>query len=144
MIFLKKVLYHASSKQGMKKLSSKFNVSNSGDNLDKNWIYAINSQIGASLFGFSWDDTDGVESGSMSYDGGKPEWYFTVPKKLVPKMKKPCSMYTITDTSSFIEVTNGLIGEYRSSKSSILLQKEVKFKSAEACMKHFGVNIKVK
>ncbi len=47
-------------------------------------------------------------------------------------------------TSSFIEVTNGLIGEYRSSKTSILLHSEMKFKSAEACMKHYGVKIKVK
>jgi len=138
------ILYHASHISNLKELHSIHNISNSGSSLGKKWIYAATSRNVCSAFTFPWDDSFGIEFSSHIYTSANSKIWkgiFKIPKKLSHLMNHPCSIYTITDVSTFSPVTSGLHGEYRSISATIPVHSEIKFPTAKKCMESYGVNI---
>ncbi len=136
------VVYHCSPIQNMAALTSDYSITNPEGKSDTNYIYATVKPITCSAFGFQWNDSMGIDFGSVSHNHGNPIYTFKIPKQIISLMKKPCSMYTV-DASSFIPVKGGLSGEVRSKQKRIKVLSEKKYKSTEQYMKSFGVKIKI-
>jgi len=141
-----KILFHASRISNLKELHSIHNLTNNKNIHGEKWTYAATTETTCSAFSFLWDDSHGIKFGLISNTpGGEGPWLhtFKIPKKLVHLMEHPCSVYTLTNTTSFIPVKNGLVGEYRSAEAIIPIHNERKFKTSMECMKHFGVIIRI-
>ena len=99
----------------------------------------------ASAFGFQWNDRMGIKFGSISNSPDKPDhknYTLEIPKKHVHLIMKPCSMYTL-DNSTFYIVPGNFKGEYRSQQKIINILSEKKFKSCKKCMEYYKVKVKV-
>ncbi len=135
------ILYHASHIQGLKVLDPKYNISNISGSKNKIWLYAGISEKMVSAFTFPWTDNLGIQYGSIGWNSNDPVYTMTIPKKHLPLLNNPCSIYTV-NSDNFVEAKGGLEGEYRT-KKNVKVLKETKFKSAKECMKYYGIKIKV-
>ena len=134
------VLYHGSSKQNMKNIKASKGES-THDKGSKARVYAADTKIIASAFTFTWIDSMGITFGSYGNDRKTAKHILEIPKKHLHLIKKPCSLYTVS-SEAFIPAVGGMRGEYYSTKN-IKILNEVKYKTAELCMKNNGVILRV-
>jgi len=137
-----KFLYHASSIQNLKFLKKEYNTSNIETNSEKKWIYAGPKKMIAA-FSFPWVDSMGITYTGSGKDLETRIYTITIPRRFVNLISKPCSIYTI-DKKSFVLTKGGLRDEYRSSRESIKILFEEKYKSAKECMEKNNIIIKIK
>jgi len=138
----KKFLYHASPIQNLKFLKKEYNISSIETNSKKKWIYAGPKKMIAA-FSFPWDDSMGITYTDNGKDLENRIYTINIPRKFVNLISKPCSIYTI-DKKSFTLAKGGLGDEYRSSRESIKVLSEEKFKSAKNCMEQNNIIINIK
>lgn len=131
------ILYHGSRIQGLKILNTNYNISNIDMNDKRKWIYAATNKTVASAFTFFWYNDMGIKFGRVN----NGPWTFEIPKKLLPLIQNPCSIY-IVSSDGFIKAEGGLMEEYRTNKSVKVLEEE-KYKSSKECMLKNDVRIKV-
>ncbi len=135
-----KILFHGSNKQGLKELNPLYNKSNIYDTKGK-WLYAAISKTIASAFTFLWIDPMGIKFGASHWHSGNPLYTMQIPKKHLPLLNNPCSIYEIS-SQGFEEAKGGLKGEFRTSKKVKVL-REYKYKTSKECMLENNVKIEV-
>jgi len=127
-------LYHASSQQNLKSLDPSRNTSKHTAGF-RAVTYASDDKTFVSAFTFPWIDPMGIKFGRVNMGA----WTLTIPKKHLPLMDKPCSIYEVP-AKDFTKVP-GTMPEYTSDVEVPVL-KETKYTSARKCMEAHGVVIK--
>ncbi len=135
------ILYHGSSFQNLKIIDPEHNISKHDMEAKTKWIYAGDTKLIASAFTFFWYDDMGIHFGGSGTSPTNKVWTFKIPKKLIPLMNKPCSIYTVSG-KDFIEAESGLKGEFITTKK-IKVLKEDKYRSSKECMLKHNIKIKV-
>lgn len=133
-----KTLYFGSSTQGMKRtLTPRIPKSAHATHARKApAIYASDNKAYAAAFTFDWREKEGFEFGKF---GEKGIYTLKVPHRYIPRLKKPCSLYTVR--GKFTKLRTGT-PEYIS-RDVVTIIKEKKYKEVQECLEKNGVRITV-
>jgi len=130
------ILYHASSQQDLKYIDPNKNIMKHNNEKHRK-VYASPDKAYASAFSFMWSEAEGFRY-ERSTD--RDSWVLKVPPKYASRLNHPCSIY-IVDNAGFVD-ENMSTPEY-SSKVSVKVLKEEKYKSALECMRINGVKVSI-
>jgi hypothetical protein len=132
------MFYHASEKQGLKFLDPQ-QTKSTHLKASKPYVYVTDDKSYAAGFCFPWSNNEGFRFGSESETGS--DWTIKIPRKYMDRLKKPASIYIITD-GGFRKVYGVDTPEYYKN-GRVNLAKEERYRTAMECLKKNNVNIQI-
>jgi len=126
------VIYHSSSKQGLKELDPNNNTSKHISTKDK-FIYGTNDKDYAAAFAAPWDD-------KIAKFGrhGKGQWTLELWDKHKDLLKNPASMYTL-ESKGFKQLKDMPVEFTSKHKAKVISEK--KYKSAMAMIRDHDIKL---
>jgi len=130
------ILYHSSSKQGLKYLDPAETQSTHLKHL-KNYVYASDEKSYSAAFCFEWHSVEGFKYGKE--DKTSPNWVLQIPKRFEERLKQKCSLYYVS-SKGFKKVYGATTPEFVS-KEKVEIIKEERYKSARDCLEKNNVEV---
>ena len=127
--------YHSSPSSGLKEISPDYNKKRHKKGMSDKYVYVTDDPSYASAFGFEWSEEDGIGFGRVN----KGPWTLEVPKKELPRLDNPMSLYKVEGNTKRADTNTP---EWIS-KNPLKVVDEKKYNTVRSALKDYGVRIKV-